>query len=274
MLDNLSRFEPELYRIVKRTGLHQCPPDLNIKVYKPAPGGQWIIKTGKLDKSRILCFGQWVQHFFFNRRQDELKLFLQHCPNVYDLELGEYTNRNCVNLIPLLEKLPLRRLCFNPCSFFETRTPYKRKSPYAGPLIIPFDQPMFHGLTHLEIILHELDRVKANYGQLTLLPRLTHLAFTGGYWDTHLEVDKLINSILQHDGQRIQLLVVIFEHEFDFKTMVPESQHRNNARVVFLPDAYDDELDRDRGQGKRTEKAFWRVAEAKKQEALEKATVQ
>ncbi|KAF9553892.1 hypothetical protein CPC08DRAFT_713353 [Agrocybe pediades] len=259
-------FEPELYRIVKRTEPHQSPPDLDKEVYRrPAPG-RWNVKKA-LDASRIRRFGPWVHYLFLTPRRKELEVLLQHCPNVYDLELEEATDRSCVKLIPLLEKLPLRRLGFEPCSFFEGRFPYEKARPYSGPLMIPFDQPMFYGLTHLEIRLHEVDKDEANYEQLALLPRLTHLAFTGFWWEFHL--DKLIDSIVPQ-SQQIQLLVVIFEGDWEFRIVVPESQYRNNARVVFLTENCDGELDRDRGRGKRTEKAFWRVAEEKKKEAMER----
>ncbi|KAF4614619.1 hypothetical protein D9613_002600 [Agrocybe pediades] len=270
-------FEPELYRIVKRTELWQSPSDLDKEVYKPeVPGGR-IFKTRVLDPSRIRRFGPWVHHLFLKSNRKELKAFLQHCPNVYELELEEAANRNCVDLIPLLEKLPLRKLCFEPCSFFENVffLPYQEERPYAGPFRIPFNQPMFYGLTHLEITLYEVDRHEADYRQLVLLPRLTHLAFTEYYWDYHL--DKLIDSIIPH-SQQIQLLVIVFVSEWEFQVVVPESQHQNDARVVFLLDnpfgELDRELDRDRGRGKRTEKVFWRMAEAKKQEALQKAKLQ
>ncbi|KAF9553891.1 hypothetical protein CPC08DRAFT_210170 [Agrocybe pediades] len=259
-------FEPELYRIVKRTGLHQCPTDLDKTVHKPMRGGMSVI-TWELDASSIRRFGPWVHHLFLQHRY-ELAIFLQHCPNIFHLEFGSYTDSNCVRMIPLLEKLPLRRLCFEPCSFFKGRPPYKKK-PYSGPLKIPFDQPMFHGLTHLEITTYRREFSDSDYGELALLPRLTHLAFDGCCWDPDMKVDSVISSLVRRN-QRIKLLVIIFESEWHFKAAVPKSQHRDNTRVVFLTRIPDGELDRDIGRGLRTEKAFWRMAEAMQQEAVKK----
>ncbi|KAF9557486.1 hypothetical protein CPC08DRAFT_725064 [Agrocybe pediades] len=260
-----SRFEPELYRIVKRTGLYRSPPDLDKQVYKHGPlAGMPTIITTELDTPRIRRFGPWVHHLFLQRRY-ELAVFLQHCPNVYELEFGNHINRSCLDFIPLLEKLPLKKLCFEPCTFFE------EQRPYSGLFIIPFDQPMFYQLTHLEVVLRPYYSLSddADYGQLALLPRLTHLAFNGCCWDPGMKIDKLIGAIVEH-SQQIKLLVVIFESDWHFRTAAPVSQHRDNPRVVFLARIPDRELDRERGRGIRTEKAFWRTAEAMQREAMER----
>ena len=127
-------------------------------------------KADSLDIERLLYFGPWVHHILLHIRPvEEIAQILTACPNVHDLALW-IIRGNGAHLLPILARLPLRRLSFDPSSFFCS-------SAEAPDCIVPLTQAPFDALTHLEVI-----NVSGGWNlwhELALLPRLTHLALEG-----------------------------------------------------------------------------------------------
>ncbi|KAF8965568.1 hypothetical protein BDZ97DRAFT_1918129 [Flammula alnicola] len=237
-------FEPELYRIVRSGEGRVIPP-----LYA-GTGERHTRNTERdIDIDRLRQFGPWVKHILLqNRTSGEIKQVLEFCPNVHNLALW-IIHGSCTHLVPILEKLPLRRFSFDPTYFFEN---------YAPDLSIPFDQPLFHNLTHLEII--NATSSWSKWRQLALLPKLTHLALAG-IVNQHL-IDRVIVECAS-----LEVFVMFYA---DVHFIAGElSLSQKDPRVVLLQSVLD-HLDHWE-TGARGEEDFWITAEKRKQEAREKA---
>ncbi len=134
---------------------------------------------GSLDIARLQYFGPWVHHILLQHRPvDEIAQVLTACPNVHDLALW-IVRGNGASLVPILARLPLRRLSFDIRPLF-----YSITEALDG--VVPLGQAPFDALTHLEVI-----NVSGGWNlwhELALLPRLTHLAIEGSRIENGVEV--------------------------------------------------------------------------------------
>lgn len=200
-----------------------------------------------LDIPRIQKFGPNVHHIILQRRRaEEIEKILECCPNVRNLALW-IIGGSCKQLITILNKnmVYLKRLSIDPSYFFEN---------YALDFSIPFDQPMFHRLSHLEII--NATSSWSKWRQLALLPCLTHLALAG------VVNQQFINHVLA-ESEELQIFVVFYTHlGFLGEVMNPQK----DVRVVLLQSVADhlDHWER----GARGKEDFWIVAEKRKGDAL------
>ena len=127
--------------------------------------------AGALDTERLQRFGPWVHHILLQCRPvDEIAQVLTACPNVHNLALWIVRGDGAC-LVPILARLPLRRLSFDPRSLFY----YPSAGAPDG--VVPLGQKPFDALTHLQII--NACGAWDVWGELALLPRLTHLALEG-----------------------------------------------------------------------------------------------
>ncbi len=160
MTDQKYRFEPELYRVIRSGDSRVVPPLYADK------------QRTLLDIERLRYFGPWVHHILLQCRPDnEIAQILTACPNVYDLALW-IVYGDGAPLVPILARLPLRRLSLDPMSLFYY------SSAGAPDDIVPLAQAPFDALTHLEIL--NISGSWNLWRELALLPRLTHLAFGCG----------------------------------------------------------------------------------------------
>ena len=200
------RFEPELYRIIRsgednvilpRSLYLNCP---NKAVICSAPNTEL-----ELNIKRLATFGPHVRHILLqNRSSKEIRQVLDHCPNAQSLSLW-LVHGNCrETLLPALEDLSNRRtlklLSFDPSSFFEM--------PRTSDLPIPFAQPAFSSLTHLDIINSTPNWKK--WAQIADLPRLTHLSMEG----EGTSEPRFIRQVLK-ECKLLELLIVLKTEDRD-----------------------------------------------------------
>ncbi|KAF9557966.1 hypothetical protein CPC08DRAFT_709998 [Agrocybe pediades] len=244
-------FEPELYRVVRSGEDEVIVPPL----YKDE-GGSTITAISMtsattLDIPRLQKFGPHVWHVILQRRHpEEIEKILECCPNVRNLALW-IVGGSCTRLIPLLNDklIHLRRLSLDPSCFFEN---------YDVDLSIPLDQPMFHRLTHLEIV--NATSSWSKWRQLAFLPHLTHLALAG------VASQELIDSVLM-ECEKLEIFVIFYMHRGFLGGDVALLQ--KDIRVVLLQSVADhlDHWER----GARGEEDFWIAAEQRKRQALMQA---
>ncbi|KAF8907949.1 hypothetical protein CPB84DRAFT_1768239, partial [Gymnopilus junonius] len=219
--------EPELYRVI-RSGEGRVIPPLYTS---ESP-------TASLDIPRLKRFGPHVRNILLQKRtSQEIESVLLHTPNVSNLAMWIISG-TCAGLVPILESLPLRKLSFDPSYFFEN---------YASDMSIPFDQPLFRNLTHLEII--NASSSWSKWKQLATLPRLTHLALAGMV--NQQLIDQILKSCLS-----LELVIMFYMNIGD-------------VRVVLLK-SVSDHLDHWE-KGARGDEDFWVTAQKRKQEAIEQA---
>ena len=108
------------------------------------------------DTLKIEDVGRFAQRLIFHSgTTNELEKFLSHCPNLQDLAIWL---RPIKFLLPILEKLPLKRLSAN----------------FAN---LPHDDylsPTFSNITHLDVVKFH-GRTWKEWEVLSKLPRLSHL---------------------------------------------------------------------------------------------------
>ncbi|PPR04410.1 hypothetical protein CVT26_004235 [Gymnopilus dilepis] len=231
-------FEPELYRVI-RSGEGRVVPPLYTS---DSP-------TATLDFLSLGRFGTHVRHVLLQKRSsEEIKNVLLHTPNVTNLALW-IIKGSCANLIPILESLPIRKLSFDPSYFFDN---------FAPDMSIPFDQPLFQNITHLEII--NATSSWSKWKQLARLPQLTHLALAG------MVNQPLIDQVLK-ECRKLQLFIMFYMNIglLGGEVRLPQA----DLRVVLLK-SVSDHLDHWE-KGARGEEDFWITAEKRKQEAMEQA---
>lgn len=234
------RFEPELYRII-RSGEGRVNPPL----YIPRPITDDFIGD-VLDQPRLQAFGHHVQNVLLQKRSaTEIASVLECCPNVHNLALW-IIQGTCSHLIPILEKMPLRKFSFDPSYFFEN---------YAADLSIPFNQPIFLNLTHLEII--NATSSWSKWKQLALLPKLTHLAVAG------MVNQQLIDHVLE--GCTALELFIMFYLTMGF--LVGELTFPQKDDRVVLLKSVEDHLDHWE-KGARGEEDFWITGQIQKERAV------
>lgn len=199
-----------------------------------------------IDFGRLRQYGRHVRYILLqNRPSQEIGGILECCPNVHNLALW-IIHGSCAHLIPILEGLPLRRFSFDPSYFFEN---------YAHDFSVPFDQPLFHNLTHLEII--NATSAWSKWKQLAYLPKLTHLALAG------VVNQQLINCVLK-ECRTLELFVMFYlsTHYLEGDVIFPQK----DPRVVFLKSVIDHlnhwEV------GARGEEDFWITGDKCKQKAM------
>ncbi len=195
------RFEPGLYRIIRSgddnvivpRSLYLNPP--NKAVIRLLPNTEL-----ELDIKRLATFGPHVHHILLQSRSSkEIRQVLDYCPNVQSLSLWWTHGNGLDTILPALEVLSNRRtlklLSFDPCSFFEM--------PFTSDVPIPFAQPAFSSLTHLDIINSTSSWKK--WAQIADMPHLTHLSVdpVGGTCEP-----KFILKVLKK-CKLLKLLVVI-----------------------------------------------------------------
>jgi len=167
-----------------------------------------------LDTGRLRQYGRHVRHVLLqNKRSQEIGDILKHCPKVHNLALW-IIHGPCEHLIPILEGLPLRILSFDPSDFF---------GGYSMDATIPFDQPLFHNLTHLEII--NVSPVWSKWKQLACLPKLTHLLLARIRVNQNF-VDRIL---VECKALKIFLRPILHSNSFA-RVDVPQK----DGRVVFL----------------------------------------
>jgi hypothetical protein len=166
------RFEPELYRIIRSgedsvivpRSLYLNPPKKDV-YFRLSPNTEL-----ELNIKRLATFGPHVRHILLQvRSSKEVRQVLDHCPNVQSLSLWRVQGNRRDTLLPALEDLSNRRtlklLSFDPSEFFEM--------PGTSDLPIPFAQPAFSSLTHLDII--NMTPNWKKWAQIADMPCLTHL---------------------------------------------------------------------------------------------------
>jgi hypothetical protein len=139
----------------------------------------------------------------------------------------------------------LRILSFDPSYFFKD---------CGQNATIPFDQPHFHNLTHLEII--NASSTWSKWQQLAFLPKLTHLALAGF-------VNQEFTDRVLVECKALKTFVLFFYDSSSIGIKALQKDHR----VVLLPRVADN-LDHWEG-GARGEEDFWITADRWKQEAME-----
>ncbi|KDR67783.1 hypothetical protein GALMADRAFT_1061523 [Galerina marginata CBS 339.88] len=238
-------YEPELYRIM-RSGEGRVVPPLYIpgQAEKDHTIGNVV---ADVDIPRLTQYGPHVRHVLLQKRTaQEIQRVLECCPNVSNLALWIIQGK-CSDLVPILERLPLQRLSFDPSYFFEN---------YAADMSMPFDQPLFHHITHLEII--NATSSWSKWRQLTLLPKLTHLALAGTV------NQQLIDHVLE-GCPSLELLIMFNMHYEVLGGDVAAAQ--KDHRVVFLK-SVTNHLDHWE-KGARGEEDFWVTAGRLKQKVVE-----
>ncbi|KIM45596.1 hypothetical protein M413DRAFT_24768 [Hebeloma cylindrosporum] len=231
--------EPELYRIMRSGKGRVIPP-----LYTGEKEGD----NDVLDLNRLQQYGRHVKHILLQKRpSQEIGHILNCCPNVHNLALWMIRG-SCTHLIPILEGLPLRRLSFDPSYFFQN---------YAKDSSVPFDQALFHNITHLEVL--NATVAWSKWKQLAHLPRLTHLALVG------VVNQALIDCVLA-ECRNLELFVTFFmytDHPGG-DILVPQK----DPRVVFLKKIIG-HLDHWE-VGARGEEDFWIKGERCKKKAMRK----
>ncbi|KAF8969000.1 hypothetical protein BDZ97DRAFT_301773 [Flammula alnicola] len=226
--------EPELYRIVSDRE-KVIPPLYSV--------GD---RTGLLDLDRLRKFGPWVKHVLLEYRPiREVIQVLECCPNVHDLSLRELQGP-CIRLIPILEKLPLRWMSFDPMYFFQCKSP---------DVSIPFDQPTFHNLTHLVV---NTTSSWTNWQQLARLPKLTHIAMM----HNHSVNQQLIDHITDECAS-LELFVLFYWYNRLYVDGVTWNQ--KDPRVVIMRAVQYNVFTVRWGKGSLGEEDFWITAEKRKQ---------
>lgn len=233
------RFEPDLYRTIRSGEGRVIPP-----LYIPQTSDSVIGPI--LNKPRIQVFGHLVQNVLLQKRTStEIASVLECCPNVSNLALW-IIQGTCTHLIPIIEKMPLRKFSFDPSYFFEN---------YASDLSIPFNQPIFLRLTHLEII--NATSSWSKWRQLALLPNLTHLAVAG------MVNQQLINHVLE-ECKALELFIMFY---LTMGFLVGELTFPQQDDRVVLLKSVEDHLDHWE-KGARGEEDFWMTAQLQKEEAI------
>ncbi len=168
--EEIPRFEPELYRII-RAGEDNVivPPSLYLNPPSKALKRLSLFTELEIHTNRLAAFGPHVRHILLqNRSSKEIRQVLDHCPNVQSLSLWIIHGRCQETLLPALEDFARRRvlklLSFDPSHFFQM----------FDDIPIPFAQLAFSSLTHLEIINATSSWKK--WSQIADMPHLTHLA--------------------------------------------------------------------------------------------------
>lgn len=141
---------------------------LRLSYVKPTPLPLFNHGSTKLNLCRLKQSAPLIRHLLVqNRPVEEIAEILKYCVRIENLAIwvlrGVFTP-----LIPFIENLRLRQLSFDPSCFFIS---------YDEDIPIPFDQPMFHHITHLEIINATPSWMK--WKELSSIPNLSHLSLAG-----------------------------------------------------------------------------------------------
>jgi hypothetical protein len=150
---------------------------------------------------------------------------LQHCPDVENLALWlpqPMTRVDCqTTILPLLEDLAisgkLKRLSFDPSFFFRNSSAH---------IPIPFNQPAFNSITHLEIINFSFSWSK--WSQLSEMPRLTHLG------TEYSLLGATLAGTLFEACKGLQLLVLLQLNHDPTQHEYPQNTWEMDSRVVIL----------------------------------------
>ncbi|KJA15483.1 hypothetical protein HYPSUDRAFT_365767 [Hypholoma sublateritium FD-334 SS-4] len=209
-------FEPELYRVV-RSGKGRVVPPLYID---SLPREDVSEKARQLNLERLQRFGPWVHHILLQCRPvHEVAQVLTACPNVHNLALWIIQGAGAP-LVPLLARLPLRRLSFDPRSFFALDA----RAPDGS---VPLGQAPFDALTHLEVI--NVTAAWDQWRQLALLPRLTHLVLGCG-----MPSDAPVERVLE-ECAALEVLVLPYTDVDDILLDNPTlAEVQKDPRVVLL----------------------------------------
>ncbi|KAF8149392.1 hypothetical protein B0H34DRAFT_733582 [Crassisporium funariophilum] len=197
---------PELYRVLRAGEGRVVPP-----IYCSESD---VGSPRTLDIPRLKNIGPHVQHILLQKwHVSEIQEILKYCPNVRNLALW-IVRGSCLPLLPVLSTLSIRRLSFDPLLFFPSHHEYH----------IPFDQPLFWNITHLEII--NAPSEWKSWHKIALMPKLSHLALSG-------ELNQALLDDILENCTLMELLIVISETE---EGMTNEQHDR---RVVVLEPSWD-----------------------------------
>ena len=148
----------------------------------------------------------------YNPIQGYLETLLSFCPNIMDLAIWVFRIKS---MFPILDKLPLRRLCANFDDFA-----------YEDFLARPF----FVNLTHLEIFTFMGETWDRNYEALVHLPTLTHLLIR-----CSIEVKLIPQLLRQCRPLRILIISPVSTHRYLQRDSAEERLAEiNDYRLVFL----------------------------------------
>ena len=148
----------------------------------------------------------------YNPIQGYLETLLSFCPNIMDLAIWVFRIKS---MFPILDKLPLRRLCANFDDFA-----------YEDFLARPF----FVNLTHLEIFTFMGETWDGNYEALVHLPTLTHLLIR-----CSIEVKLIPQLLRQCRPLRILIISPVSTRRYLQRDSAEERLAEiNDYRLVFL----------------------------------------
>ncbi|KIM45598.1 hypothetical protein M413DRAFT_24770 [Hebeloma cylindrosporum] len=144
---------------------------LRLSCARPAPLPLFDQESTKRLSLNFHCLKQSAPHIRHllvqNLPVEEIAEILKYCARIENLALwilrGVFTP-----LIPTIANLRLRQLSFDPSCFFIS---------YDEDIPIPFNQPMFHYITHLEII--NVTQSWTKWKELSTIPYLSHLTLAG-----------------------------------------------------------------------------------------------
>ncbi len=184
-----------------------------------------------------------MHHILLQYRPDnEIAQILTACPNVYDLALW-IVYGDGAPLVPILARLPLRRLSLDPMSLFYY------PSTGAPDDIVPLAQAPFDALTHLEIL--NISDSWNLWRELALLPRLTHLSLECSY------IERTFVERVLAECTTLEVLVLHYADEDEYSDM---GEILKDPRVIPLPEVDSECLDEwEVGTGGRED--FWITAE-------------
>lgn len=207
-------------------------------------------KARQLDIERLQHFGPWVHHILLQSRPvHEIAQVLTACPNVPDLALW-IVHGDGAPLVPLLARLPLRRLSFDPRSFFDSDA----RAPDGS---VPLGQAPFDALTHLEVI--NVSAAWDQWRQLALLPRLTHLVLGCGT-PGEAPVERALAECAA-----LEVLVLPYAGEVLLGDLANLAEVQKDPRVVLLH--FSGEYLDDWEVGARGGEDFWITAEKRVEKA-------
>lgn len=179
----MSRFNPELYRIVISTPSTRTP-----SILYSSPDRHESLNTGHL-----ASHGRFVRHAFFQScSPTHVADVLGYCPNIENVALRGIRG-NCRQVIlPLFEELgkrgKLKHLTICLHHFF------LHKNVEHGN-IIPFASPAFSNVTHL--LLGGSLRAEIDWSQISHMPHLSHVALRAFQSPTNTLIDNVLNLCKQ-----------------------------------------------------------------------------
>jgi hypothetical protein len=187
----MRRIRPLIFRVVNQMAKPQFPD------FKKYP--QLLETTGHLTE----------RLFVGNISMQDLETLLSFCPNILDLVIWRFPIKS---LPPILDKLPLRRLCAD----FDHFT-------YEDFLAHPF----FVNLTHLHMLTSTGLTWDGYFEALVLLPNLTHL-----FIECWMTVD-VISQLLRH-CRLLRILIITPDSIRRYLARTSTEAEINDHRLVIL----------------------------------------